>query len=289
MSQHRVLKTNFFEDIYLFVYNFCRYFRKPPNKRQNYIKSSIASPFTCPWPQLIREWCSIPHENDPKFYMLRDKCKLNEIEQFLTGRNKILTNIDENCLIPITLTMNGRGNANKFSIICLPTKQDLRKYQTNRNEFINTPVLTESIATDANEKARKLLRSNHLTLLKRLRRQRVRVKRKQQEFSERKVIIAGPRTASLIRTQYEQMCELWLPISPKTIRRQCSREVFGYLTQCQFMFHEAKVCGIGYATVNGIRKLSKMIKPIGQRSKNVLVRDPNSLIYRLASISIRCS
>lgn len=266
-----------------------RYFRKPPNKRQNYIKSSIASPFKCPWQQLIREWCSAPHENDQKFYVLRDKSKLNDIEQFLAGRTKFLSNIDENCLIPIALAMNSRGNANKFSIICLPTKKDLRKYQSNRNEFVNTPVRTETIAIDANEIARKRLRFNHLTLLKRLRRRRVRVKRKKQEFSERRVIIAAPQTASLIRTQYDKMCELWLPISPKTIRQQCSREVFGYLTQCQFMFHEAKVCGVGYVTMNGIRKLSKMMISTGQKSKNVLVRDTNSLIYRLATISIRCS
>lgn len=239
---------------------------------------------------MIREWCSTSHEANQKFYVLRDKDQLNQIDQFLTGRTKTLTNIDENCLIPVTLTMNGRGNAEKFSIICLPTKQDLRKHQTNRNQFVNTPVLTEPIAIDVNEMARKRLRSNHLTLLKRLRRRRVRVKRKKQEYSERRVIIAPPQTATLIRTQYEQMCELWLPVSPKTIRQQCSREVFGYLTQCQFMFHEAKVCGIGYVTVNGIRKLSKITTPAGQKAtKNVLVRDSNSLIYRLANISIRCS
>lgn len=215
---------------------------------------------------------------------------LKDIDQFLSGRTKTLANIDENCLIPVALTMNGRGNANKFSIICLPTKQDLRKNHTNRNEFVNTPVLAEPIAIDANEMARKRLRLNHLTLLKRLRRRRVRVKRKKQEFSERRVIIAAPQTAALIRTQYDSMCELWLPISPKTIRRQCSREVFGYLTQCQFMFHEAKVCGVGYVTINGIRKLSKMVTRTGnQKSKNVLVRDSNSLIYRLATISIRYS
>lgn len=237
----------------------------------------------------MREWCAVPHDSDQKFNVLRDKSRLNQIDQFLSGRTKELTNIDENCLIPVTLTMNGRGTANKFSIICLPTKQDLRKAQRNRNEFVNIPVLTEPIAIDANEIARKRLRLNHLTLLKRLRRRRVRVKRKKQEYSERRVIIAPPQTAALIRTQYEQLCALWIPISPKTIRQQCSREVFGYLTQCQFMFHEAKVCGIGYVTINGIRKLSKLPTTAGQKTKTVLVRDSNSLIYRLASISIRSS
>lgn len=217
-----------------------------------------------------------------KFYVLRDKNKLREIEQFLNGRGKSLTSIDENCLIPVSLSMNDRGNANKFVIICLPKKQDLRNNRTNRKHFINKPVLTEPMAVDKNETQRKLLRINHLTTLKRLRRQRVRVKRKKQEYLERKVIIAPPRTANLINSQYNRMCELWLPSTPNTIRQQCSREVFGYLTQCQFMFHEAKVCGIGYVTVNGIQKLAKL------NGNQVLVRDSNSSNYRLASLSIRC-
>lgn len=213
---------------------------------------------------------------------MRDKNKLREIDQFLSGRGKALTNFDENCLIPVSLAMNDRGNANKFAIICLPKKQDLQHNSTNRKQFINKPVLTEPVATDNNENKRKLLRFNHLMTLKRLRRQRVRVKRKKQEYSERKVIIAPPRTINLINSQYQRMCELWLPSTPKTIRQQCSREVFGYLTQCQFMFHEAKVAGIGYVTVNGIRKLSKL------KGNHVLVRDSKSANYRLATLSIRC-
>lgn len=214
--------------------------------------------------------------------MLRDKSKLREIDQFLSGRSKTLTNIDENCLIPVSLAMNDRGNANKFAIICLPKKQDIRHNRTNRKQFLNKPVLTEPVAVDENETQRKLLRFNHLTTLKRLRRKRIRVKRKNQEYSERKVIIAPPNTANLINAQYDRMCELWLPAAPKTVRQQCSREVFGYLTQCQFMFHEAKVAGIGYVTVNGIRKLSKIA------GNQVLVRDSNSLNYRLATLAIRC-
>lgn len=259
---------------------FYRYFRHPPNKRQNYLKLSIASPFKCVWSQLVQEWCT--PSIDSKFYVLRDKNKLREIDQFLCGREKVLTNIDENCLIPVSMSMNDRGNSNKFAIICLPKKQDLRHNSTNRKFFINKPVLTEPVAIDKNENKRKLLRFNHLTTIKRLRRQRVRVKRKKQEYSERKVIISPPRTENLINAQYERMCELWLPQIPKTIRQQCSREVFGYLTQSQFMFHEAKVAGIGYVTVNGIRKLTKL------KCNSVLVRDSNSANYRLATLSIRC-
>lgn len=218
--------------------------------------------------------------------MLRNKCKLRAIDQFLAGKSESPKDIDEHCLIPISLALNGRGNINKYSIICLPKKQDLQLNVKNRNQFVNIPTLTEPVASDHNETKRKLTRLNHLTMLKRLRRQRVRVKRKKQEYSERKVIIAPPRTANLINLQYKKMCELWLPTSPASIRHQCTKEVLGYLTQCQFVFHEAKVSGIGYVTVNGIRKLSKLYR--GRKSNQVLVRDSKSLIYRWATISIRC-
>lgn len=202
------------------------------------------------------------------------------------GKTANLNDIDDNSLIPISLSMNGRGNVNKFSIICLPKKQDLRNNRKNRKQFIQKPVFTESVAIDANETERKQIRLNHLMMLKRLRRRRVRVKRNKQEYSERKVIIAPAQTAQIISTQYNQMCDLWLPTQPKTIRQQCTREVFGYLTQSQFMFHEAKVGGIGYVTVNGIQKLARIAN--GQKSNQVLVRDPNSLNYRLAILSVRC-
>lgn len=269
------------QNLKLIVHSF-RYFRCPPSKRQNYLKSSIASPFKSPWLQLTQEWCTATAQ---QFYILRDRAKLRAVEQFLSGKPDNLNALDENCLIPVSISLNGRGNVKKFAIICLPKKQDIHQNGKNRANFTHKPIFTEPIAKDANETKRKQLRLNHLQLLKRLRRQRVRIKRKKQEYSERKVIIAPPRTTNLINSQYESMCQLWLPKAPKTIRHQCTREVFGYLTQCQFMFHEAKVGGIGYVTVNGIRKLVK--SNMGRKLNQVLVRDPSSLNYHLATLSIR--
>lgn len=246
---------------------------------------------------MIGEWCTNVDADaalnlaTTQFYVLRNKTQLHKIDQFLNGKSKLWpAQIDANCLIPVALTMNDRGNANKFAIICLPTKQDLKRAHSNCKQFIYGPPLTEPIANDPNELERKRLRVAHLTMLKRLRRRRVRVKRKKQEYSERRVLIARPQTAQLIRDQYDRMCELWLPMSPKTVRHQCTREVFGYLTQCQFMFHEAKVAGIGYVTVNGIHELAKLHgATAGRKSNHVLVRDSTSLNYRLATISVRCN
>lgn len=221
---------------------------------------------------------------------MRDKNSLEAMDKYLNGKISSaaiqnLHQIAENCLIPVSLLMNDRGIANKFSIICLPKKSDLKRNANKLKQFDHSPVYVEPIGRDGNQEKRKHLRMTHLKLLKRLRRRRVRVKRKNQEYSERKVIIAPPQTAKLIAEQLQKMCEFWLPSTPKQIRHQCSREVFGYLTQSQFSFIEAKVGGIGYVTMNGLHKLVKLKN--GQKSNNVLIRDPNSLNYRMATVSIR--
>lgn len=234
---------------------------------------------------MIQEWCKASVRTDMTFYVLRDKNKLQKIEQFLNGSETSLNDIEENCLIAVSIVMDSRGNAGKFSIVCLPKNQDFHRNNINRKVFLNRPVHIEPLAIDENQARRKLLRSNHLRMIKRLRRQRIRAKRYKQAYLDRKVIITPPRTSNLTRLQFSSMCDLWLPSAPKTIRYQCSREVFGYLTQCQYLYHEAKVCGLGYVTVNGIRELAKLKG--SRKSNEVLVRDSNSLNYCLAILSIR--
>lgn len=236
------------------------------------------------WQQLMKEFCT--KTNDDQFFVLRNKYKLNQIEQLLTGKCKSLVDIDENALIPISFVMNGRGLVKNFSIICLPKKEDFHRNSKQIQRFDNRPVWSEPSGRDENESIRKALRQNHLKVLKRLRRRRVRDKRKKQEYSHKKVIIVPPQTAELISKQFQKMTELWLPSQPKTIRFQCSREVFGYVTQSQFSLFEAKVSGIGYINVNGLRKLCEL--EVRNKPNQVLIRDPSSINYRFATISIRC-
>lgn len=224
--------------------------------------------------------------NNREFYVLRNKHKLNHIEQLLAGKCKRLVDIEENALIPISFAINGRGMANNFSVICLPKKKDFQRNSEHIQRFDNRPAWCEPIGRDEYETVRKALRQNHLKMLKRLRRRRVRDKRKKQEYSPKKVIINPPRTAEIISKQFQKMSELWLPSQPKTIRFQCSREVFGYVTQSHFSFFEAKVSGNGYITVNGLKKLCEL--KVKNKSNQVLIRDPSSINYHFATISIRC-
>lgn len=261
----------------------------PPNKRPNYNKLSIASPFKCPWLELIREWNNNDDKNLMKFYVLREKDTLVNVNKILHDKH-IKTfkqlNLPNNCLIPIDLIMEGRGNLKKFSIICLPNKSDLKMNNKNRKHFSNQPIFTEPIGIDVNENTRKELRLNHIKLLKRLRRRRIRIKYRNQRVSEKRVIITSPGTANIIAEQYRKLCELWLPVNITKIRKQCSRDVFGYLTQSDFSFTKATVSGNGFVTVNGLEQLKKRTSKCNGHLK-VLVRSTNTRHYRIATMKLR--
>lgn len=261
--------------------NRSKFFRLPPNKRCSYSKFAIASPFKCPFPQLVKEWS----DNKTDFYVLREKELLEKIQSVLAGKlNLNSIKIPENCLIPVYIAMKTRGNIEDNSIICLPKKEDLRRNFKKKQNLENDPVHTEPLRTDKNENDRKALRTQHLRLLKRMRNRRIRAKRKKQETSERGVRISKPGTEQIISEQFKKMCELWLPDSSKSIRNQCSREVFGYVTQGDFSFTEGKVAGVGYMTAKGLEKL---IKVSGKGKIFILVRATNTRNYRIATFKVK--
>lgn len=266
------------------------YFKLPPNKRPNYTKLSIVSPFKCPWSQLIYDWSS---PSSTSFFVLRDRIVLEKIRQILQKKSsqpQVLSiselNLPDSCLIPVHIIMNTRGNPEDFSIICLPKRLDFKQNSHNRQMHDNESVYTEPLKNDANEKMRKELRKNHLALLKRLRGRRVRIKRRKQEHAEKRVLISKPGTTKIITEQRQRIRELWLPEVPKTtVRHQCSRETIGYLSSSNFSFVEATVAGVGYVTCAGMIKLievnHKQIK-----GNMVLVRGTTTRQYRFGSIMV---
>lgn len=185
--------------------------------------------------------------------------------------------------------MSTRGSPDNCSIICLPKPSDLKRNVRKIKTLDTEPVYTEPLRNDEHEKERKQLRSVHLKLLKRLRRRRIRAKRILQETAEKRVLIAKPGTAKLVADQLERMRDLWLPAPRADVRNQCSREVFGYLTQANFSLSEATVAGVGYITLQGLRKLvAANDKVMGSRKGlcQVLVRGTQTRHYRLASLTV---
>ena len=76
-------------------------FRHPPDKRPNFIKLGVVSPFSAPWSRLVQDYlkddlgfkskgAKSKEQEDPKNYFVqRDKAKLNEIRSALNGNKKV--------------------------------------------------------------------------------------------------------------------------------------------------------------------------------------------------------
>lgn len=258
-----------------------KYFKLPPNKRQNYRKLGIASPFYCPFKQLNREW-----SGQESYFVLRNKEILNSLTKCLNLNNKNLPNLPKNCLVPIAITIL-HGSPENNSIICLPTKKDCKKFAINKFMRDKTPILTEPLQKDPDELARKSQKFNHKKLLKKLRNRRVRAKRKLQKHSKKFVKIEKSDTEKLVEEQFQKMCEMLVPTKPESIRNQCSRETIGYLTNSRFTYSEANVCAVGYLMGNGFVELIKSFCKLKTKELFVLVRSPNSRHYQIGFLKIR--
>ncbi|XP_016986513.1 ribonucleases P/MRP protein subunit POP1 [Drosophila rhopaloa] len=272
-----------------------RYFRLPPNKRTNYRKLAVASPFSAPWKQLVRDWrSSSTSASVSSYYVLRHRQQLEEIAEAIRTRRPLPEPLPEEALIQIQLRMISRGHVKNNALICLPTAADHKQRWRHIKQNDQASVHVEPAQPDLNQQLRKDLRQSHKLKLKRLRARRVREKRRLQETATKRVHIRPANTAHLVRTQLQEMCRLWLPTDPAemrdSVRRQCSRQVFGYVSSAGFSFTEALVCAVGYVTPAGLHQLIKELPSSKGHRKQpplmCLVRDADSRDYRWASFQI---
>lgn len=284
-----------------------KYFKLPPNKRTNYVKFGITSPFFCEWNLLMKEWTDAD-----SFYVLRIREILSTLSSNMSASilqkkeitceetekyNSIvdLDNIVENknCFVPVRVVVQGKGIPKDFAIICLPSKEDLTKLEENKKWSGSM----ESFKIDTNEEKRKTLRKNHLAHLKRLRRQRTRAKKKMnyaacdtaietssdvkhlnkiRQLVKKKLDDVNK---SLIEQQSQTMENLYLP-KCTNVRNSCDKEVIGYVTQGEFSFSEATGVGLGYVIYSAVIDLIK------NKSNIVMVRNTTSRQYRVCKIEI---
>ncbi|XP_018801055.1 PREDICTED: ribonucleases P/MRP protein subunit POP1 [Bactrocera latifrons] len=271
-----------------------KYFRKPPNRRQNYQKLAIISPFRAPFSELVRDWSSSAsaqgNTSTQTFHILRDRALLQQLLLHIQGKCKTFpTEIPENSLIQLHFRMKSRGNLEDYSLICLPTRGDFKRNLKQIKKSNHEPVFSEPLLPDLAERERKQLRHTHKKLLKRLRARRVREKRKLQEISTTRVYIRAANTATLVAAQLERMCKLWLPedfATLYTVRKQCQREVFGYATTAHFSYTEATVCAVGYVTPAGLQQLLTLCRQCNVRQPMCLMRSPKSRHYRFACFKL---
>ncbi|XP_032674885.1 ribonucleases P/MRP protein subunit POP1 [Odontomachus brunneus] len=274
-----------------------KYFRYPPNRRVNFIKLGITSPFFCDWKILIKEW-----SGTEDFYVLRDRAFLLFLQAGIRLRSPTKNNntkcpyvqttqIDlqdldkhKNCLVCVKVSMM-KGVPNDFAIICIPTSEDLKKLESDKR-WIGPE---EQCHVDSNEATRKVSRKNHLLLLKRLRRQRIRQKKlpegnvsKLLEQSTEildKSVDSNNALSKIISEQSEKMSKLYLPKCTK-VRYSCDREVMGYITAGDFSLVRAKGIGIGYVV------LPSLVEMINKKSNIVLIRNTQTRQYKLATLDL---
>ncbi|KAL6267039.1 hypothetical protein P5V15_000115 [Pogonomyrmex californicus] len=271
-----------------------KYFRYPPNKRVNFVKFGISSPFFCDWKNLVKDWSG--NEN---FYVLRNReillllqtaiCSVKNKTK-LHGQNMQSDFPDlqdyKHCLIHVQVSMIGKGLPKKFAIICMPTSEDLKKFESNKKW--HGPV--QKCYNDPNERIRKTLRKNHLKVLKRLRRQRIRqnkllkdnvlkLLKSPSKLNESIKHMTVSSHRKIISEQLMKMSKLYLPKCTQ-VRYSCDREVMGYITLGDFSFSQAKGIGIGYVT------LPSFLEMISKGSNTVLVRNIQTRQYRLVKLDI---
>lgn len=183
-----------------------RYFSRPPSKRVNYTKIAINSPFICPWNTLLNDWS----DNQVRdYFVLRNKTILSDIQvrcrsqlqpndknnglpiecfsfeiiflfqDCITKKRRLpkVTNA-RSCLVPVYIKLTAKGCLQKHSLICLPEAGDVSNIKT----------LFEPHREDPNEVIRKLKRSEHLKLLKKIRKTKIKLKKRETSVSFKQFI-----------------------------------------------------------------------------------------------------
>ncbi|XP_071117873.1 ribonucleases P/MRP protein subunit POP1-like [Haliotis cracherodii] len=122
-----------------------KYDRNPPAKRPNFVKMGVQNPFLCPWSQLVDEWLSTaaPQSTSGQIFVLRNLRMLKLLNEVMRMQRKgdgsnlsrfdafpgkaeleKLVSSNARCLIPLRITMHGKGVPLKFAHICIPKSED---------------------------------------------------------------------------------------------------------------------------------------------------------------------
>jgi len=134
-----------------------KYDRRPPAKRCNYNKMGVSAPFHCPWSELVQGWARRCCEDgkvgdidsDQLFYCVRKRRLLRLLEDMCAGVTKssgrssvcgrttsdsVLTELRQSgrAIVKVSVAMLGRGAPSQFSLICLPTADDVMLQTRNR-------------------------------------------------------------------------------------------------------------------------------------------------------------
>ena len=293
----------------LWFIGFLLIFRHPPDKRCNFTKLSVASPFSFPWKTLISDYLDqdlilkrYPDEKDElssNFFVLRDRQELLKWQSSLKKSNADYSprTSDNHALIPIRVELFGKGTVGANAMICIPTPGDVER-RKNDKSFAGP---CEKIAHDSNEDTRKKVKEEHQRLKSSLRKAWKEKKEKLKEYKSVCVLNQVETDAETVENLTDEIDilkrkredenesyvqdkqrEMWLP-KCDNVKDSCSRTILGFLVEGGYSYRVGKHSGLGFVSLWGLGEyLAQKTCP----EALVLVRQTTSLQYRFAKMSI---
>lgn len=256
------------------------YFKMPPQKRPNFLRLGIASPFLCPWESLFRNRRQDSEsrlQGNHQFFVLRDKKKLVWLNEMLSKDRKLARPCDEEeakCLVAVSIESYDKGRPLDMALICLPTEQDLVNLQNSGT----APV--EKIHVDENKEKRKDFRRKQKSMVKSRKRKLKGEKLLNEKTTEEKAKANGGTLA-----EYElKVQRLWLPPENSGLISPSSRSVCGFVFRGDFSFCKARGSAVGYVALPALFKLAILHQDAPHLL--ILFRNTHSLQYRYARLAL---
>ncbi|XP_052000041.1 ribonucleases P/MRP protein subunit POP1 isoform X2 [Xyrauchen texanus] len=260
--------------------------RRPPSKRTNYIKHGCLAPFICPWQQLAEEWEELLKLNEepasscrtepPDFTVLRSVKVLRQLSswcrpprgQRASHRNSPLplTHVTAaalrqewgRSLVWVRLRLLSKGQPALHAMVCVPTTSDLQ-------------VLLKDGRSSGPQEPR------HKDHLKDLRKCKASPAPKNKDSTPKD---SDP-PPSVIRSSLVR--GVWPPPLPSVLSH-CSRVTLGWVQQGDFSLAAGSGEALAFISVSGL--LHTLLQQPREQRGVVLLRNPSSLQYRYAQISI---
>ena len=91
--------------------------RMPPNKRPNFAKLGVASPFSCPWSTLVKDW-SVQQGGSSKVKVWRPNSRDLRTPFHELTESQIGGNVN---LMAVKIQVLGKGTFSENSMICWPS------------------------------------------------------------------------------------------------------------------------------------------------------------------------
>lgn len=237
--------------------------RRPPAKRPNFTKLDMANPFSLAWNELV----NCDKQDTTGFHVLRDRKDLNALRKLVNippGQKKKLTkssNSEEfiasyqdilsrhqKSLVFVEISMNSKGCPEEVGTISIPTKEDVRKMKADK--YFVGPLRSQQPDPELEDKKEKKKRAKLL-------------KKGVLNLPPQKT----PENSEVVKDNEDDG----------------EREIIGFVKHGGFSLNNGHGAGKGFCSLAGVGKL---FESLPDERNLVLIRNPRTLQYRFARLSL---